>query len=208
MPSGMVWAVPLNQEPAREFGRSGLKNRTCKGPSISSSSPGTAHPLLPTPFQQSPSHEPHGIGSPTEELCSSLLHADSWISEQRRVPLWWASTDRLELPCPGTQLAPHMNARLAHPKEKTFHAGLHCPLLGCPKCGAGLPPEQSWLLLCQPGAWAEDLCCLHPPAPTCLTLATVWFSALIPADCSDLFKVFGVLVGGGRRGTAARPSKE
>lgn len=79
--------------------------------------------------------------------------------------------------------------------------------------GAGLLQPWCWAasraeLAPAVPAWSMGRRPLHLPAPTCLKLATIWFSALIPADCSDLFKVFGVLVGGGRRGTAARSPKE
>lgn len=126
----------------------------------------------------------------------------------------WASTDRPKLLCPST----HESTFSQHcPPQKGTSSRRSCPVLpsvwlnmtlGCLRRSTGLPPDQSRLLLCQPGAWTEDLCCLHPPAQTGLKLTIIWVCALIPSDCHSLFNVLWVclvffLEGGGRRGTAA-----
>ena len=62
---------------------------------------------------------------------------------------------------------------------------------GCTKHSTGQPLDQSRLLPCPPGAWAEDLCCPHPPAQTG-QMAVIWVCALIPSDCHNLFKLFWI----------------
>lgn len=107
----------------------------------------------------------------------------------------WAGTDRPKLPRP-TPIKARL-ASVAHLEKAFISSCRSCPALpraglnvmpGCTKGSTELPPEYSRLLLCQPGAWAEALCCLHPPAQTGRTLAIIRVCALIPSDWHGLFK--------------------
>lgn len=167
----------------------------------------------------------------TQPPCWALLHRTATVSlggkdwrpgamkdESLQLFSWvrWEQV-QTDLSCPAPAPMKALSVSIAHPERHSLlpsGAALQChrqnTMLGCMKCSAGLPPDQSRLLPCQPRAWPEDLCCLHPPAQTGLRLAIIYLGLCFnPIWLSRSFqRFFWFLVGRGRRGMATRSPEE